>query len=177
MRAIGVRTGLRSQLCRPGYVRRTPFQTESGTRVLSSPEHRPLARGPDLIPGRRQASTGRTVAAESGSLVTRLKNLFLGTAIGAFLVLGYFYVTDTRAGFHRWVVVPCLRWIYPDAEEAHEAGNKALRMLHEFGLHPRERGDPDKAGDLRVEVSWGDELAAVARADSLRCLVMRFPIQ
>lgn len=49
-------------------------------------------------------------------------------------------------------MVPSLRWIYDDAEEAHEAGTKALKALYEFGLHPRERGNADSAGDLEVEV-------------------------
>ena len=85
--------------------------------------------------------------------MTRLKNLFLGTAIGASLFLGYLYITDTRAGVHQWVVVPSIRWFYDDAEDAHEASTKALKALYEFGLHPRERGNQDKADDLTVEVS------------------------
>ncbi|KAI9774687.1 MAG: Dihydroorotate dehydrogenase (quinone), mitochondrial [Geoglossum simile] len=68
-----------------------------------------------------------------------------------FLGLGWYYVTDTRAGVHRWLVVPALRWWYRDAEEAHEAGTKALRALWELGLHPREREDVD-GGVLEVEV-------------------------
>lgn len=101
----------------------------------------------------RYASTTTTaVAVESRSLVTRLKNLFYGTSIALFLVFGYYYVTDTRAGIHQWVVVPSLRWIYDDAEDAHEAGTRALKGLYEFGIHPRERGNPDKEGDLEVEV-------------------------
>lgn len=95
--------------------------------------------------------------ADGGSLVTRLKNLLYGTSIALFLVFGYYYVTDTRAGVHRWLVTPSLRWIYNDAEEAHEAGTKALKGLYELGIHPRERGDPDKAGDLSVEVERADE--------------------
>ena len=77
----------------------------------------------------------------------------LGTLIGLSLALAYYYVTDTRAGIHQWVVVPSLRWIYDDAEDAHEAGTKALKGLYEFGIHPRERGKPDSSGDLKVEVS------------------------
>ncbi|MCJ1383999.1 Dihydroorotate dehydrogenase (quinone), mitochondrial [Xylographa soralifera] len=101
---------------------------------------------------RRFALTTQEVATDSRSLVTRLKNLFLGTAIGASLILGYLYITDTRAGVHQWIVVPSIRWFYDDAEDAHEAGTKALKALHEFGLHPRERGSEDKGGDLTVEV-------------------------
>ena len=56
-------------------------------------------------------------------------------------------------GVHQWLVVPSLRWIYDDAEEAHEAGTKSLKALYQFGLHPRERGKADEAGDLEVEVS------------------------
>lgn len=101
----------------------------------------------------RYASTTTTaVAVERRSLVTRLKNLFYGTSIALFLVFGYYYVTDTRAGIHQWVVVPSLRWIYDDPEDAHEAGTRALKGLYEFGIHPRERGNPDKDGDLEVEV-------------------------
>ena len=68
-------------------------------------------------------------------------------------MFGYYYVTDTRSSVHRWLAVPALRWIYEDAEDAHEAGIKALKGLHAFGVHPRERGDPDLAGDLEIEVS------------------------
>ena len=41
-----------------------------------------------------------------------------------------------------------------DAEEAHEVGIKALKGLYDFGLHPREKGNPDGLGDLQVEVRW-----------------------
>lgn len=103
----------------------------------------------------RFASTPQEVAADARSLGTRLENLFLGSAVGLFLVIGYYYVTDTRAGIHQWVVIPSLRWIYEDAEEAHEVGTKALKSLYEFGLHPRERGNEDAVGDLQVEVRSG----------------------
>ena len=111
-----------------------------------SPVHTPLFT-------RRYASTSSDLQGEGRSLVTRMKNLLYGVAITSTIFLGYLYVTDTRAqGLHRWVVVPAIRWVYPDAEDAHEAGNTALRALHQFGLHPRERGDPDKVGDLAIEV-------------------------
>jgi dihydroorotate dehydrogenase len=93
-----------------------------------------------------------SAATDARSFSTRLKNLFLGTAISASLILGYFYVTDTRAGVHQWLVVPALRWLYPDAEDAHEAGTRALRALYSFGLHPRERTGPDKDNGLQIEV-------------------------
>lgn len=110
----------------------------------------------------RFASTSQEIATDARSLGTRLKNLFLGSAIGIFLIIGYYYVTDTRAGIHQWVVVPSLRWIYGDAEEAHEVGTKALKGLYDFGLHPRERGDEDAVGDLQVEVRSGQFPQAIA---------------
>ena len=91
---------------------------------------------------------------DARSLVTRIKNLLLGTTIGLILVFGYYYITDTRAGVHQWLFVPSLRMLYDDAEEAHEAGVKALKGLYGFGVHPRERGNPDGAGDLQVEVGY-----------------------
>ena len=100
----------------------------------------------------RFVSTSREVVTYATSIVTRLKNILFGTGIGLLLSLGYYYITDTRASVHQWLVVPSLRWIYDDAEEAHEVGTKALKALYEFGLHPRERGNADFAGDLEVEV-------------------------
>ncbi|MCJ1283188.1 Dihydroorotate dehydrogenase (quinone), mitochondrial [Xylographa opegraphella] len=101
---------------------------------------------------RRHVSNTRETAADARSFVTRFKNFFLGTAIGTSLILGYLYITDTRAGVHQWVVVPSLRWLYDDAEDAHEAGTKALKALYSLGLHPRERANSDTAGDLSVKV-------------------------
>ena len=62
-----------------------------------------------------------------------------------------------RAGIHQWAVVPSLRWIYDDAEEAHEKGTEWLGGLWAWGLHPRERGGVE-GHELQVEVgasfSW-----------------------
>ena len=62
-------------------------------------------------------------------------------------------MTDTRASIHRYVLVPLIRLIYPDAEDAHHAAVDGLKSLYKFGLHPRERGDPDGDGLLVTEVS------------------------
>ena len=91
-------------------------------------------------------------AGDARSVVTRLKNFFFGTAIVLALSFTYLYITDTRASIHEWLIVPVLRAAVPDAEDAHKIGNKALKGLYTFGLHPRERGDVDAKGDLRVEV-------------------------
>ena len=111
------------------------------------------------LPHRCQyASTAATAGAEGNSVVSRLKTFFYGTSFALTLGIGYFYLTDTRASVHRWIVVPTLRILYSDAEDAHHAGNKALKTLWHWGLYPRERGNPDKAGDLAVEV-FGHSLA------------------
>ncbi len=109
-------------------------------------------RGQSFAQGLRSASTSSVVGSDSRSVATRLKNFVLGTSIALILTFGYYYVTDTRAGVHQWIVVPSLRWFYDEAEDAHEAGTRALKLLHSFGIHPRERGSPDEAGDLKVEV-------------------------
>lgn len=75
-----------------------------------------------------------------------------GTSLALLLVAGYIYGTDTRASAHRYAVVPLIRLIYPDAEEAHHVGVDMLKQLYRFGLHPRERGDPDSDGALATEV-------------------------
>lgn len=92
------------------------------------------------------------IKGDARSAFTRIKNLFYGTGLVLALTFTYLYITDTRANVHQYMVVPLLRTLVPDAEDAHKVGNNALKALYTFGLHPRERGDPDAAGDLRVEV-------------------------
>ncbi|KAL9003815.1 MAG: hypothetical protein Q9188_003335 [Gyalolechia gomerana] len=99
------------------------------------------------------AAVASTASAQDArSFLTRIKNLLLGTTIGFTLILGHYYITDTRASVHEWLVIPCLRYVYADAEDAHEFGNRALKALGSFNLHPRERGNPDAKGDLAIEV-------------------------
>jgi len=107
------------------------------------------------------ASTSQEVATDAKSLATRIKHLLFGTSIALTLWFGYLYVTDVRAGIHQWVAVPSLRWIYDDAEEAHEAGTEWLKGLHKWGLHPRERGEGDKKGDLSVEVWYSTSRSGI----------------
>lgn len=65
---------------------------------------------------------------------------------------GFVYFTDTRASAHQWLIPPLLRWLFPDAEDAHHFGVDMLRVLYRFGLHPRERGNPDGDGKLVTQV-------------------------
>ncbi|KAF2746265.1 FMN-linked oxidoreductase [Sporormia fimetaria CBS 119925] len=100
----------------------------------------------------RHTSTATDTATTTESTGTRAKNFIYGTLITLGLGCGYLYITDTRATIHDWLVVPGLRQIYPDGEDAHHAGTAILKALYKFGLHPRERGSPDAAGDLEVEI-------------------------
>jgi dihydroorotate dehydrogenase len=110
----------------------------------------------------RQASTDAVIAPQTAtdarSAGTRTKNLVFGTVLTLGLSFGYLYVTDTRASIHEWLLVPALRQIYPDGEDAHHAGTAMLKALHSFGMNPRERGSGDSAGDLAVDV-FGHTLA------------------
>ena len=99
--------------------------------------------------GRRYASTSRTPILARPT-ATRARNAAIGTAIGISLVLTYLYVTDTRAGVHRLAPI-VVRTLYPDAEDAHEAGVHLLKELYRFGFHPRERVT-DGCKDLGTEV-------------------------
>ena len=101
---------------------------------------------------RSASSTSRLASSTASLSYKRIKNALSATALGFFICCGYLYVTDVRAGIHQWAVAPSLQWIYDDAEEAHEAGTESLKRLYSWGLHPRERGNEDKSGDLNVEV-------------------------
>jgi dihydroorotate dehydrogenase len=119
----------------------------------SVPRLRPSQR--PFVHPTRQASTAAT---DARSAATRTKNFVYGTALTLALSFGYLYVTDTRSSLHEWLIVPAVRQLYPDGEDAHHAGTKIVKALHSFGLNPRERGNPDAAGDLAVEV-FGHTLA------------------
>jgi dihydroorotate dehydrogenase len=107
------------------------------------------------INSRFSARFASTATARTTPTTTRLRTILYGTSISLFLVVGYYYVTDTRASVHQWLVVPTLRWLYPDAEDAHHIGSKALKTLYSLGMHPRERASDSRSGkqvDLSVEV-------------------------
>lgn len=98
------------------------------------------------------APTSQKLATSAGRLMRHVKNIFVGTGTGILLLFGYYYITDTRATAHQWLVPPALRWIYMDAEEAHHAGTRFLKTLYGFGLHPRERESSDALSSLELEV-------------------------
>lgn len=124
----------------PGCVQRTQLSS------LSFPIRHYLNRN-----GWHSSSTS-TATRNPGSLTRGLKNLLYGTSFVLLLTFGYWYSTDTRASIHQWLITPSLRWIYEDAEEAHKAGTRTLKILYDVGLHPRERANLDSAKGLEVEV-------------------------
>lgn len=136
------------------------MNTAAARRTLRVRPTIPLCRSsrlPLLLPTRSasnatEAAAATVTATNVRSAGTRTKNLIYGTILTVGLSFGYLYVTDTRASIHEWLVVPALRHLYPDGEEAHRAGTQILKNLHSFGLNPRERGVADSQGDLAVEV-------------------------
>ncbi|KAI5286398.1 Dihydroorotate dehydrogenase (quinone), mitochondrial, partial [Ascosphaera aggregata] len=66
--------------------------------------------------------------------------------------VGYFYLTDNRSSAHQYIIPPLVRFLIPDGERAHEFTINFLKNSYKFGLHPRERGNPDAYGDLMVNI-------------------------
>ncbi|KAH9869002.1 hypothetical protein J1614_008079 [Plenodomus biglobosus] len=116
------------------------------------PAQRPFQQSTRHASNATEAAAATVTATNVRSAGTRTRNLVYGTILTVGLSFGYLYVTDTRASIHEWLVVPLLRQVYPDGEEAHQAGTRMLKALHSFGLNPRERGIADSQGDLAVEV-------------------------
>lgn len=114
-----------------------------------------LSRSPQTIRHASDTSATSDAAKERPSAKqTRKgpKRKVIGATLAVSLLVGYVYATDTRASIHRYAMVPLIRYLYPDAEDAHHAGVDALRKLYRLGLNPRERGNPDADGALATEV-------------------------
>lgn len=136
----------RAVLCRP--VR------PCSRRIHKQQFRRPLVADTARLASRQVFTRHATTSATEAGFPTgrKILNFFYGTTLVLGLGLVYVYITDTRASAHRWMVIPTLRLIFRDPEDAHEYGNKIIKSLWQFGLHPRERGDPDQKGDLSIEV-------------------------
>lgn len=104
-----------------------------------------------------------------------VRKFIFRTSLAFVLFGGYLYFTDTRASAHRYIAVPLVRWLYPDAEDAHHAGVAALKELYKLGLHPRERSSPDLDGKLGTEVQFILTTIQVVQADLIRSLATPFP--
>lgn len=107
-----------------------------------------------------QSGTTKEAASETVKTVETVKQTRGGfrrkaicTTLAVGLLVGYVYATDTRASVHRYGLVPLIRWVYPDAEDAHHIGVDSLKTLYKYGLNPRERGNPDGDGSLATEVN------------------------
>ncbi|KAK3697949.1 Dihydroorotate dehydrogenase (quinone), mitochondrial [Vermiconidia calcicola] len=100
-----------------------------------------------------QLTQRRNASSDTAPTGTRLKNFIYGTGIILVTAFGYLYITDTRASIHQWLIVPTLRLLHSDPEEAHHAGIRYIKALYDFNLHPRERSKRDEeVGDLKIEV-------------------------
>ncbi|KAL2153722.1 hypothetical protein VTH82DRAFT_4877 [Thermothelomyces myriococcoides] len=103
-------------------------------RPFSSP--RSQLRLNNHVP-RRPASTSSASTASRAPSTAR--NALVAGLLATVGGVAYYYVTDTRASIHQWLVPRLLRVAFPDAEDAHHAGTAALKTLYSLGLHPRER--------------------------------------
>lgn len=125
-----------------------PFSTRQSSPIVRCP-----LRQIQQINFRRYESTGATVTRATTSAGSSVIAYIYGAGLVLVLSFGFLYVTDTRASIHQWLVVPTLRLIHSDPEEAHHSGIRYVKALYDFGLHPRERGNEDQQlGDLKVEV-------------------------
>ncbi|RKF55529.1 Dihydroorotate dehydrogenase, mitochondrial [Erysiphe neolycopersici] len=92
----------------------------------------------------------------------RTVRLILHTSLSIFCVAAsYYYFTDTRSSVHRWLTVPALRIIYPDAEDSHYNCTRILKELYSWGLHPRERNSTTLQNSNGKSISvtvFGEEL-------------------
>lgn len=130
--------------------RQTQQHAQRQFSLQSRPVHRGLSSRDVLKTQQRYTST---IAKDAKSAGTRTKNLIYGTGLLVVLSFGYLYITDTRASIHQWLVVPAMRTIHWDAEDAHHAGVNYMKVLYKLGLNIRERStDDQELGDLRVEV-------------------------
>lgn len=122
-----------------------PLTTSQSVHIRLSP------RLHTRIP-QRQASTTTTAPASSSLLISRIRVLLISTTLAASGAALYLYATDTRASVHQWLVPPLLRLLYPDAEDAHHAGTKALQTLYTLNLHPRDRTSSSSLNPLVITV-------------------------
>ncbi|KAL1959180.1 hypothetical protein VTO42DRAFT_2685 [Malbranchea cinnamomea] len=142
-------------------IQATPIAPSAAYRVPSRPQHYHVFQSAPLTsrtittqdkPASATAAATTIATREAPRQRSPLKRYALITACTLGIGAGFVYFTDTRASAHRWLVPPLIRWLYPDAEDAHHFGVDMLRILYRFGLHPRERGNPDGDGKLVTQV-------------------------
>ncbi|PYH90807.1 dihydroorotate reductase pyre [Aspergillus ellipticus CBS 707.79] len=143
--------GRRAALPSLRAARPSPFHRESLLRQVRYASDGPAAQTKEAAKETvTQATETVKEAPKKGG--RKLKRTVLGTSLALTLAVGYIYGTDTRASVHRYAVVPLVRLLLPDAEDAHHFGVDILKTLYPYGLNPRERGNPDGDGSLVTEV-------------------------
>ncbi|KAK9377400.1 Dihydroorotate dehydrogenase-domain-containing protein [Lipomyces chichibuensis] len=85
---------------------------------------------------------------------TPVRNFFINTVLIVGVGLGAYYVTDARSAFHRYFLVPAIRWT-TDAETAHRFAIEAMKA----GVYPVDRSTDVEDPDLEVEV-FGKKLSS-----------------
>ncbi|KAK4548271.1 hypothetical protein LTR36_010141 [Oleoguttula mirabilis] len=143
-----------SRLLRASHGRNTPqwrgIERQLHHVALQSRKARRPTAALTLTSHLRTAQRFQSTTASAGS---RVSSWIYSTVAVLTVGFGYLYITDTRASIHQWFVVPTLRLLHADPEEAHHAGIRYIKGLYNFNLHPRERGNHDQElGDLKVEV-------------------------
>lgn len=146
------RTGLKARAVASSRWAQRPSVSQ---RRLQWKPQQTLRYATDATPNASSASDAAAETAKETAKQTRggFKRKVICTSLAVGALVGYVYATDTRASIHRYGMVPLIRWIYPDAEDAHHSGVDALKTLYKFGLNPRERGNPDSDGSLATEVT------------------------
>lgn len=129
-----------------------PLLRQAGRRAFATP----LRSAPKVSPFRsttiRNASTKAQEPTQSG-IVSSLKTILFATAAAGSAVVIVHICTDTRfSTLHKHIVVPAIRKIFPDGEEAHHYSTQAMKTMGKLGINIRERGNLDQAGDLAVEI-------------------------
>lgn len=114
-----------------------------------------------LISKTRSPKNLRTISTVASSPFRGVR-LILRTSLSFFCIAAsYYYFTDTRSSVHRWLTVPALRVIYPDAEDSHHNGTRILKELYSYGFHPRERTSDELQNSNSKSISvtiFGQEL-------------------
>ena len=148
-----------TQCVRPGSAVHRTCSTASGTAPrlyhLALPR---VLQAPGPVPAKRHNVRHASAIPKNATrlrILGGLKRVALGASVAICTLFGYFYITDARSSIHRWVVVPAIRNICRDAEEAHHVGVTLLKVLYRLNLHPRDRGDT-LPGSLGVHVFGHD---------------------
>ncbi|KAI1470563.1 FMN-linked oxidoreductase [Daldinia caldariorum] len=129
-------------------------------RFLSSPVN-PLSSSSSLrspVHFRTRIATRNVWTSGESLPVSRVRKALFATSIVVSGYLIYIYSTDTRAFVHRYVVPPGLRFVYSDAEDAHDTSVSLMKTLYDLGLHPRERASSSLSDDPDLAVPVFGEL-------------------